>query len=63
MQDAEDEFDSTKDAHMQDAGDENRSILRPESSQRTAIILNLRDGFGQQSIPELDIARSQITNV
>jgi hypothetical protein len=33
MQDAEDEFDSTKDAHIQDAEDGNRSILRPESSQ------------------------------
>jgi hypothetical protein len=27
MQDAEDEFDSIKDAHMQEAEDENRSII------------------------------------
>jgi hypothetical protein len=28
MQDAEDKIDSIKDAHMQDAEDENRSMLR-----------------------------------
>jgi hypothetical protein len=33
MQNAEDEFDSIKDAYMQDPEDENRSILRSESSQ------------------------------
>jgi hypothetical protein len=46
-------FDSIKDAHMQDAKDENRSILRPESSQRTVIILDLWDGFGQQLRPQI----------
>jgi hypothetical protein len=36
---------------MQDAEDGNRSILRPESSQRIVITLDLWNGFGQQSIP------------
>ncbi len=52
MQDAEYKIDSIKDAHMQDAGDENRSMLRSERKglHKEQSIYSIRNGFDQQSI-------------